>query len=411
MAPVGMLDIFVSRFDGNGNFLWAKQVGGPGWEAGNSITVDTKGNNYLTGWFSGAVDFDPGPGIHKITSFDAQDIFVSAMDANGNFLWARQLGGPGPRPITNSYPTSGNAISLDIFGNVYTTGSFNYTVDFDPEAGIFNLSSFGDIDIFVHKMSRCSQSAPVTVLASACGTYTFNGQIYDATGVYTQTLNNAGGCDSLVTLQLTITSKSLTEINKTICQGENFEGYTTTGTYVDTLVAQNGCDSIIILNLTVVTSPTPDLGADKNLCDGDSLVLLPGRFNSYLWQDGSIQSTLTVKQPGLYSVTVTDNCGTGRDEILVKETECSFLFPSAFTPNNDGKNDLFKVLGKDELAEFNLAVYDRWGQKVFSTNDYKKGWDGYFKGRLLGTGVYAWYCTFRKSNKNTTLKGTVLLIR
>jgi gliding motility-associated-like protein len=411
LAPVGTLDIFVSKFDENGNFLWAKQIGGPGWEAGNSIITDAKGNSYLTGWFGGTVDFDPGPGIRTITSYDVPDIFVSVLDENGNFLWAKQMGGPGPRPFTNSYPTSGNAIALDVYGNVYTTGSFNYTVDFDPELSVFNLSAFGEKDIFVHKMSRCSQSAPVTIVASACGTYTFNGQDYDTTGVYTQTYTNSTGCDSLVILQLTVTSKSITEINKTICQGENYAGYTTSGVYADTLVSQNGCDSIIALNLTVLASPSPDLGADKNLCLGDSLVLKAGNFNSYVWQDGSVQSSLTVRQPGLYSVIVTDDCGTGRDEILVKETACNILFPSAFTPNNDGKNDLFKALGKDELNEFNLVVFDRWGQKVFSTNDFTKGWDGHFKGKLLGMGVYAWYCTFKKTNTYITKKGTVLLIR
>jgi gliding motility-associated-like protein len=214
-----------------------------------------------------------------------------------------------------------------------------------------------------------------------------------------------------VILDLSINSPSPTVISKTICQGETYQGHAKTGTYADTLLAQNGCDSIVTLNLTVLNSPSPDLGADKGLCPGDTLVLVAGNYNTYQWQDGSVQSTLIVNQPGIYSVIVTDNCGTGRDEILIRETACDILFPSAFTPNNDGRNDLFKVLGHAELSEFTLAVYDRWGQKVFSTSDSKIGWDGSFKGRLLDTGVYVWYCTYKNTENKITQKGTVLLIR
>jgi hypothetical protein len=163
MTPVGGIDVFISKFDANGNLLWAKQFGGPVWEVVNATTTDAKGNIYLAGWFGGTADFDPGAGIHQITSMDVRDIYVAALDANGNFVWVRQMGGPGPRPVTNTFPTSANAIALDGFGNIYTTGSFNLTVDFDQDSGVYNLSAFGEKDIYVHKMIRCSPSAPVTV--------------------------------------------------------------------------------------------------------------------------------------------------------------------------------------------------------------------------------------------------------
>ena len=119
-------------------------------------------------------------------------------------------------------------------------------------------------------------------------------------------------------------------------------GYIVDGTYVDTLIAANGCDSIRTLHLTVSPRLAPDLGIDKNLCSGDSVLLYPGQFTNYSWQDGSTQSHITVKQSGLYSVTVMDNCGSARDEIMVTEANCDIYFPSAFTPNNDGKNDMLK---------------------------------------------------------------------
>lgn len=413
LVPVGGIDMFVSKLDKDGNLLWAKQLGGTEWEGGNSIATDANGNNYLTGWFGGTVDFDPGTGIQNLTSIDSRDIFISALDAGGNFLWAKQLGGPGPRPITNTFPLSGNSISLDASGNIFTTGSFDFTVDFDPNAGTFNLSSVGSTDVFVHKLGKCIQNAGAPVIASVCDMFTWNGQTYTTSGLFTQTLINAAGCDSIVTLELTIKPKAISLVDTTICQGQEYAGYTSSGTYMDTLIAANGCDSMITLILTVLRSPKPDLGIDKHLCPGDSLVLSPGQYDSYLWQDSSNQSSFIVKQPGIFTVTVTDACGTGTDEIRITESACDIWFPSAFTPNNDGKNDLFTVLGAVNLQEYHLKVYDRWGQSIFETNDYTKGWKGEKNGKLQSAGVYVWHCRLRKEDSSQTIffKGTVILIR
>ena len=139
-----------------------------------------------------------------------------------------------------------------------------------------------------------------------------------------------------------------------------------------------------------------------------------GQFDTYLWQDGTRNNNLIVRQPGLYSITVTNNCGTAQDEVLVTDGICKVWFPSAFTPNGDnGKNDVFKVLGNLNFDKFQLSVYNRWGQRIFSTTDPSKGWDGFLNGQKQSTGVFAWHCTFKESNGSatTTIKGTVAVIR
>ena len=78
--------------------------------------------------------------------------------------------------------------------------------------------------------------------------------------------------------------------------------------YSDTFPAANGCDSIRMLYLTVLGPPAPDLGAVTSLCTGDTLLLSPGVFSTYLWQDGSTSDQFIVKQAGTYSVTVTNKC-------------------------------------------------------------------------------------------------------
>ena len=457
--------IYISKLNTSGNFIWAKKIGeiGPADFVNDyppqysSIALDAAGYVYTTGPFRRVVDFDPGLGVHNLAPFGDQDVFVTKMDAAGTFVWAKQMGGNG---TANS-----SSIAADITGNVYIEGAFKGTIDFDPGPGVYNLTSIGTVDHFIHKMTYCTRgNTSSTITASARCSYTLNCIVYTASGVYTQTFLNGAGCDSIVTLnltidnsnatstvnstacnsytwngrtlansgtytdtlvavngcdsililQLTIHAKSTSLINETICQGQNYAGYTTGGIYVDTLIAANGCDSIRTLQLTVLGKPAPDLGADKNVCSGDTLVLYPGEFDNYLWQDGTSQNRIAITQPGLYSVVVTNICGTARDETLVnKEAICDIYFSSAFTPNNDGKNDLFKILGAHNLSYYHLLIYNRLGEKVFESRDYTKGWDGTFKRQLQLTGVYVWYCDFKKANtpRNTLMKGTVMLIR
>ena len=140
----GSSDIFVSKLDTNGNLIWAKAMGGTSGDIGFGISVDAAGNVYTTGQFQGTVDFDPNAGVSNLTAVGSNDIFVSKLDATGNLIWAKAMGG------TSS--DSGNGIAVDAAGNVYTTGNFAGTADFNPNAGVSNLTSAGSTDIFVSKL-------------------------------------------------------------------------------------------------------------------------------------------------------------------------------------------------------------------------------------------------------------------
>ena len=86
--------------------------------------------------------------------------------------------------------------------------------------------------------------------------------------------------------------------------------------------------------------------------------------------------------------------------------------PTAFTPNQDGKNDQFKVIAADNYKRFKLQVYNRWGQVMFETTDINKGWDGRFKDAVQPSDVYIYYFELiTASNKKITKKGTLTLIR
>ena len=127
-------------------FTWARRVGSTDYDEGKSIFVDELGNVYTTGFFMGTVDFDPGPGTYNLTSTRGTDIFVSKLDASGNFVWARRMGG--------IYSDIGESLLVDGLENVYITGSFMKTVDFDPGIDMYNLTSSGYSDIFISKLGR-----------------------------------------------------------------------------------------------------------------------------------------------------------------------------------------------------------------------------------------------------------------
>ena len=146
LTSSGNSDVFISKLDASGNFIWAKKIGGSSAIRGNCITTDANGNVFTTGYFQGTADFDPNTGNFNLTSAGTQDIFISKLDASGNFRWANKLGGVGN--------DRGFCITVDISDNVFTTGMFRGTADFDPSTSSLNLTSYSAEDAFVHKMSQ-----------------------------------------------------------------------------------------------------------------------------------------------------------------------------------------------------------------------------------------------------------------
>ncbi|MEI9959014.1 MAG: gliding motility-associated C-terminal domain-containing protein [Ferruginibacter sp.] len=105
----------------------------------------------------------------------------------------------------------------------------------------------------------------------------------------------------------------------------------------------------------------------------------------------------------------------GADTIQVIKKYCgqSIYIPTAFSPNNDSKNDLFKAtLFGDIPARFELYVYNRYGEVVFNSKDINKGWDGIFKGKLQPASSYVWRCIYQFNGKDLNNEtGSVILIR
>ncbi|HRH10873.1 MAG TPA: hypothetical protein PLU73_05135, partial [Bacteroidia bacterium] len=140
----GGYDAFILKLDPSGNFLWAKSFGGSSHDYANNLTLGANDNLHVCGSFVGTVDFDPGVGTYNLTGPD--DAFILKLDKDGNFIWAKNIGG--------TVGASARALSLDGTGNIFITGPYAGIVDFDPNAGNYTLTSSGQLDVFVEKLDN-----------------------------------------------------------------------------------------------------------------------------------------------------------------------------------------------------------------------------------------------------------------
>lgn len=143
LTASGTVDGFISKLDLAGNLVWAKKIGGTRQTVAESVAIDDSDNLLITGWFEGTVDFDPGLGLFNMSSPGAfSDNFILKLDSSGNFVWVKSFFGN---------IIYGQSITLDKFGNIYTTGQFGGTIDFDPGPATYNLTSIGAI--FISKLN------------------------------------------------------------------------------------------------------------------------------------------------------------------------------------------------------------------------------------------------------------------
>lgn len=184
-------------------------------------------------------------------------------------------------------------------------------------------------------------------------------------------------------------------------------------------INRSGCRDTLPIHVTVKPTPYLDLGEDLYLFSCDPIVLDAGGGDGsdfYEWQDGSTKRTLKVYTNGTYWVRKFNEGCAVVDTINVQLCEGFIYVPDAFTPNNDGLNDIFKVITTDPTIRFHLYIYNRHGQLVFQSDDIEKGWDGKIDGEMAPADVYVYLIEYRGNGTqspgaNQTLKGSFILVR
>lgn len=309
-------DTFITKFDPQGSFIWARQFQSSYYCVTTEIQIDPQGNVYAAGHFNGTTDFDPDlVATQTVTNTQySYRSFLVKLNNQGLFQWMKQLSPNSetyvsglkrdsngnlfvsghfkgftdfdPDPVAE-YPvasvtqyyddgyitrlnSNGEFVQTVTFGGNDTdqvnaflmnpstgvmqcVGTFNGTCDFSPGAGVSNLTSAGLSDGFVSRFVQC-EAVTNTVEAESCGSYDYNGNTYSASGTYSTVFTTPSGCDSIVSLVLEIYNVTFSNVQLYTTDVIEYNGitYSSEGDFVQTTVNSNGCDSLIYINVDIL---------------------------------------------------------------------------------------------------------------------------------------------------------------
>ena len=230
---------FILKLDPQFNLIWNKIISTTGGSEGT--IVKTKFNEvYLSGFMSGTTDLDPDPTNSFIYSNNGT--YIVKLHENGNFIWGAGFLNTSDPSTSNTYSYINYPKGMAIANNaVYIVGGFKGPVDFNPDFSITQVtqsaltpSGIGLTSGYLVKLTNCI-SSNTSFQINSCGSYLWSqtGQTYTNSGTYNDTLQNAGGCDSTITLTLTITPSSINTIAASACDSYLWNGqtYTQSGVY------------------------------------------------------------------------------------------------------------------------------------------------------------------------------------
>lgn len=225
---------------------------------------------------------------------------------------------------------------------------------------------------------------------------------------------------------------SFTMEERFICVGDYYgsTAYYEDTVLVDTLTSQNGCDSIVETFIYVWPLPEVNAGMDREIKLNESITLTPTistTVDSFVWSPSEQLSCMDCLQPictpyetTIYQLTVFDERGCqNEDEVEISVlADYNFFVPNIFSPNGDGINDGFTIYGGIDIEEIEvLKVFDRWGSLLFermhfTPNENTLGWDGSYRAKTMGNGVYTYYAVVRfVNNERILVKGDITLLR
>lgn len=230
---------------------------------------------------------------------------------------------------------------------------------------------------------------------------------------------NLGNDTTLCTGELLELNAFYNGSNYTWQDGSTNETISITASGIYQVTVSNGCGETIASKRVDFFEPIEvDLGKDTSLCEGETYLLeaFSKSAEHYIWNDGSTEDANYINGPGFYSVRISNICEEVVATVDIQDcTRCVEYVPNAFSPNGDGFNDLFQAFSNCDMQDYQLRVYDRWGNQVYQGNDPLEGWNGRYKNKDLSTGIYAWYVEFKvdEDGEERVVKegGDVLLTR
>ena len=291
---------------------------------------------------------------------------------------------------------------------VQPTETTTYTVTVDD--GISSCSD--DVTITINDLVEAGTDLSVcngdeiTLSGSDVDTYVWSNGVTDgvsftpgSSSYYYVTGTDSFGCetsDSVFVTLLEPTTSSISESNCDNYTAPDGASYTVSGTYTAVIQNSVGCDSTITIDLTVLESPNLTFEVTEPECQGESSgTIVVNATNgiepySFIWSNGAVEAENNNIGAGTYEVTVTDNlgCETQGSVVVIDATESCFLIPGGLSPNGDGANETWEIGGLSQYPDAIVSVFDRWGQKVYTGDLTSPPWDGTYDGKNLPTADY-----------------------
>lgn len=318
---------------------------------------------------------------------------------------------------------------VSVFG-YSSTGNYR-----DVFKSVTNCDSTRILRLIVHPVARTIINIELCEGDSA----NIQGRWQTIAGTYRDTLTTWLGCDSIVTTNLAVHPLPRPDLgdDRGICENSRLalypgdfatyrwsNGASTSqitvdqvGTYFVEVRNAFQCVQSDSFRLTAIYPlPRAFLPADTTLCPTNFLSITVPGYIEYHWNTNSqAGAEFSITAPGRYVLTVTDDNGCiGTDDITVQYIDKCIpaQVPNAFTPNGDGKNDVFRPRFNVPVSNYSMSIYNRFGQVVFHTNDWQHGWNGQVNGRLQDSGTYVYVITYTDLGlQKIALKGALLLIR
>jgi len=354
LGAVGSNDGFISKLNSTLAYVFAKQISGPSSESGSDIALDPTGNIYVTGSFNDIVDFDPSAASYTVSCVGGtnSDAYVLKLDPSGNFTYVKTWG-------SSNIGDYSADIALDGSDNIYTTGSYWTTCDFDPGAGVFNITTNGLTDAFLHKLSctlpttvttnaanytLCANTAtsiPINITSTDLGTgYTWSvigasgviftpstgtttSMSFTATSTFSVIVTATNACGTTTTQVSKVTVNSLPTLSTTasptaVCSGSlltlsgagavtytwsngvtNNVAFIPSSSQVYTLSGTNvnGCVGTNTINVNILSNPTLTVTGKNLICLNKANVLTASGASSYLWNPSSQTTNSIIAQP------------------------------------------------------------------------------------------------------------------
>ncbi|MBK6523854.1 MAG: T9SS type A sorting domain-containing protein [Sphingobacteriaceae bacterium] len=405
----GNSDVYIAKYDGNGNYLFAKSISGSAADFVNTVVTDASGNIYVTGSFNGTADFDSGSATVNKTSNGNADTYIAKFDGNGNLIHAHNMGGVSV--------DVGYSIATDGAGTIYYTGTFNGLVDFDPLSTVSTLLGSNSQDVFVAKYTECTavtttltaQTNPLcnslsngsaTVLASGGSGFTYTWTptggnstvaVNLAAGNYSFVAENS--CGSKYTHTLTITQPPAIALNantsstqvctpNSVTLTANATGGTGAFTYTWTNISTNSvavitptasadytvvvldannCSATTTVNVIALSGPTVTANSSNSIiCSGTSVTLTANGATSYTWSTSSNSNSIVVSPTvnTTYTVDGTSANGCSNSAVITQSVTVCNGINSALLNNR-----VISIYPNPTNGEFTLTL-DNYNEKL-----------------------------------------------